>query len=207
MRRPRPTKHYDKPDIPTFEELLEEIAQPRRRFLRLAGAGIVAAAGGGLLTVCKPCGDDDTQGGDDDSGTGDDDTTPSGDDDDDDSTPWNDDDDGGIGDDDDSSSYTCRLPKVGEHQVLMAGGELLTYSVMAWVTGESVTYYLQSNEDLAFEVLDAQLGEHDCETLPDDIWTVANQMAFALTELIRDVGGYTCSVESISIEIADCVEA
>ena len=203
MRKPRPLKHYDKPDIPTLEEVLEEIEPPRRRFLRLAGAGVVAAAGGGLLTVCKPCGDDDTEGLDDDSGTGDDDTTPGDDDDD---TPWDDDDDGGI-DDDDSASYACRLPKVGEHQVILAGGELLTYSVLARVTAESVTYYLQSNEDLAFEVLDAQLGEHDCVTLPDDLWTVASQMAFALTELIRDVGGFTCSVESISIDIVACVEA
>ncbi len=202
MRKPRPLEDYDKPVIPTLEELLAE--PPRRRFLELAGAGALSLAGGGLLSACSPGNDDDDDDskGDDDSGAGDDDSTPG--DDDDDDTPWDDDDDGGI-DDDDDSLYLCSLPKVGAHQTGIGGGGSLTYSVTAWVTGESVTYYLQSNEDLVFEILDAIVSEYDCAALPDSLAVVSNYMASELTQLVQDVGGFTCSVQTTTLEIVECV--
>jgi len=199
VREPRPLKNYDAPDIPTLEDLLAEL--PRRRFIELAGAGALALVGGRLLTSCSPGNDDNDTGSDDDSGIGDDDSTPGDDDDD---TPWDDDDDGGI-DDDDDALYPCPLPKIGEHQTPLIGGGSLTYSVLAFVTGESVTYYLQSNEDLAFEALDAVVSKYDCATLPDSEAVVSNQMAAALTQLVQDVGGFTCSVQALTLYVEECI--
>lgn len=199
MRDPRPLKKYRRPDIPTLEEILEE--PPRRRFLELAGAGAVALAGGGLLAACGPGNDDD-----DNDSAGDDDSAPVGDDDDDDSTPW-DDDDGGIDDDDDSAPIDCPLPQKGNHQTAILGGDSLAYSVVALVTDWSVVSYLHDHEGLAFEVLDALLVKYSCATLPDAIAAVQVDMADALTELIRDVGGLTCSVYEVSVTISECVVA
>jgi len=199
VRDPRPLKDYDRPDIPTLDELLDELGHPRRRFLVLAGAGALAVAGGGLLAACNPGNDDD------DSGGGDDDSAP-GDDDDDDSTPW-DDDDGGIDDDDDSEPMDCRLPQKGAHQATIGGGDMLTYTLNALVTDWSVVSYLHDNEALAFEVLDAVLAKVDCATLPDVLGAVQKDMAAALTDLIRDVGGLTCSVYQVDLYVDDCVPA
>ena len=197
MRDPKPLKKYAKPDIPTLEELLGDLGTPRRRFLVLAGAGAVAAAGGGLLAACGP-GNDDDSGGDDDSAPGDDD----------DSTPW-DDDDGGIDADDDDTSVPqeCRLPQKGDHPMAIGGGDSLTYSVAAVVTDWSVVSYLHDNEDLAFEVLDAILSKFDCVTLPDAVVDVNVEMATALTDLIRDVGGLTCSVYEVALTVVECLPA
>jgi hypothetical protein len=188
VRDPRPLKGYRKPDILTVEELLEEPA--RRRFLELAGAGALAVAAGGLLVACGP-GDDD----DDDDETGGDD----------DSEPYWDDDDGGIDDDDTTSDpLDCRLPQMGYHEVTIDGGDTLSYSVIAWVTDWSVVSYLNDNEGLALEVLDGVLSKHDCATLPAAAAVVESDMANALTDLIRDVGGLTCSVYEISLYIDEC---
>ena len=198
MRDPRPLKNYDRPDVPTIEELLED--SHRRRFLELTGAGALTLVGGGFWTACSPGNDDDDN--DDDSGGGDDDLTPG---DDDDTHNW--DDDGGIDDDDDSAMYECRLPAKGDHSTLVLAEDSLTYAIMAWVTDPSVTSYLHTHEEQAFEILDGLVVKYDCASLPKSATVVQVEMANALTEFIRDVGGLTCSVAEVEILIVDCVPA
>jgi len=188
VREPRPLKNHDGPAIPTLEGLLEDPA--RRRFLELAGAGALAVAGGGWLAACGPSSDDDN------SAPGDDDDTE---------TYW-DDDDGGIDDDDDASAVQdCRLPRSGYHEATIELGNVVSYSVVAWVTGWSVVDYLHDHEDEAMQVLDAVISAHNCASLSGPVGQLQMDMASALTDLVRDVGGLTCSVQELTIYIDGCL--
>lgn len=89
----------------------------------------------------------------------------------------------------------------------IAGGDSLTYSVAAMVTDWSVVNYLHDNEALAFEVLDGILAKFDCATLPHAVVEVNADMAAALTDLIRDVGGLTCSVYEVALTVVECLPA